>query len=116
LKKNNLYVIVNQISLTVMVFSSLLFVCMEMKSLSAWQYLVLTFLGFSVYFNLLLITKMMQSERVSMAMGVTSGIILISITDFEEVSDYYASLAIVLSILVLFKIEYLDKEEGIKKK
>ena len=53
----------------------------------------------------------MQSERVSMVMGVISGIILISVTQFNTVSDYYASLAIVLSILVLLKMEYLDKEE-----
>jgi len=43
-------------------------------------------------------------------MGVSSGIILISVTEFATASDYYASLAIVLSILVLLKIEYIDKE------
>jgi hypothetical protein len=68
-------------------------------------------LGFSVYFNLLLLVKLMQSERVSMVMGVISSIILISVTQFNTVSDYYASLAIVLSILVLLKMEYLDREE-----
>jgi hypothetical protein len=47
-----------------------------------WQYLVLLILGFSVYFNLLLIIKLMQTQRVSMVMGVMSGIIIISATNF----------------------------------
>jgi hypothetical protein len=45
-----------------------------------------------------------------MVMGVMSGIILISATDMNTMSDYVGSLAIVLSILVLIKIEYLDKD------
>ena len=51
----------------------------------------------------------MQTQRVSMVMGVTSGIIIMSATTFITVSDYVACLAIVLSILVLVKFEYLDK-------
>ena len=45
-----------------------------------------------------------------MVMGVTSGIMIILVTKFNTISDYYASLAIVLSILVLLKVEYLDRE------
>lgn len=43
-------------------------------------------------------------------MGVTSGIIVISATKFEEISDYVACLTIVLSILVLLKVEYIDRK------
>lgn len=103
--------IVNQISLTALVGSILLYGVMEIKSVSVWLYIVLTLLGFSVYFNLLLFVKLMQTERVSMVMGVTSGIILIFITQFVTIYDYYAALGIVLSILVLLKIEYLDKDD-----
>ena len=111
LRKSNPYVIVNQISLTALVGSILLYGVMEIKSVSVWLYIVLTLLGFSVYFNLLLFVKLMQTERVSMVMGVTSGIILIFITQFVTIYDYYAALGIVLSILVLLKIEYLDKDD-----
>ena len=55
-----------------------------MRSLSLWQYLVLVVLGLSVYFNMLLVVRMMQRERVSMAMGVMSGVVLISVTAFED--------------------------------
>lgn len=75
-----------------------------------WQYLILLIMGFSMYFNLLLMIKLMQTQRVSMVMGVTSGIIIISATSFVTISDYVACLMIVLSILVLLKLEYLDKQ------
>ena len=104
LRKNNVYVIVNQISLTGLVGSILLYGVLEIKYISIWLYIVLILLGFSVYFNLLLLVKLMQSERVSMVMGVMSSIILISVTDFVTATDYYASLGIFLSILVLLKM------------
>jgi len=83
---------------------------MTVVSVSLWQYFILLVLGFSMYFNLLLMVKLMQTQRVSIVMGVTSGIIIISATTFLTVSDYVACLTIVLSILVLLKVEYLDKE------
>ena len=75
----------------------------KVVTLSTWQYIILLGLGFSMYFNLLLIVKLIQSQRVSMVMGVTSGIIIMSATSFVTVSDYVACLTIVLSILVLLK-------------
>jgi hypothetical protein len=77
--------------------------------MSSWQYLVLIVMGFSVYLNLLLIIKLMQTVRVSMVMGVMSGIIIISASSFNSINDYVACMTIILSILVLLKIEYLDK-------
>lgn len=82
---------------------------MEVHVLSFWQYFILLILGFSVYFNLLLIIKLMQTQRVSIVMGIVSGIIIISATNFVTVSDYVACLTIVLSILVLLKMEFLDQ-------
>jgi hypothetical protein len=66
-------------------------------------------LGLSCYFNMLLIIKLMQTQNTSMAIGVTTGILIISTTSFTGVSDYVACLTIILSILVLIKLEYLDK-------
>jgi hypothetical protein len=76
----------------------------KVVTLTAWQFIILLALGFSMYFNLLLMVKLMQSQRVSMVMGVTSGIIIMSATSFITVSDYIACLTIVLSILVLLKV------------
>ena len=76
----------------------------KVVTLTAWQFIILLALGFSIYFNLLLMVKLMQSQRVSMVMGVTSGIIIMSATSFITVSDYIACLTIVLSILVLLKV------------
>lgn len=93
-----------------MVGSAVLFPVMEIKTISLWQYIVLIILGMSIYFNLLLIIKLMQSQRASMVMGVTSGIIIISATNFVGVSDYVACLTIILGILLLLKMEYLDDQ------
>jgi len=104
LKENSPYAIANQISLVVMLGMSVSYPFMKVVVLSMWQYLILLVLGFSMYFNLLLMIKLMQSQRVSMVMGVTSGIIIISATNFVTISDYVACLMIVLSILVLLKV------------
>lgn len=64
--------------------------------------------SFLIYFNLLLIIKLMQTQRVSIVLGIMSGIIIIGTSSFVSVSDYVAFMAIALSILVLLKLEYLD--------
>lgn len=109
LPTNNPYVICNQISLFLLTTSAWLYPFMEVSPLNPWQYLVLLFLGFSCYFNMLLIIKLMQTQSTSIAIGVTTGILIISTTSFVGVSNYIACLTIILSILVLIKIEYLDK-------
>lgn len=93
----------NQISLFVMTGVAWLYPFIEVKPLTTWQYFVLLIMGFSCYFNMLLIIKMMQTLRTSMVMGVMSGIIIVSTTEFVNVNNYVACLTIILSILVLLK-------------
>jgi hypothetical protein len=110
LKDNSPYAIANQMSLFLMVGSVAFYIIMDVKPISAYQCLILLILGFAVYLNLLLIIRLMQTVRVSMVMGVMSGIIIISSTTFNSMNDYVACLTIILSILVLLKLEYLDKK------
>lgn len=111
LPTNSPYAICNQISLFLVCTSSWLYPFMPVSSLDTWQYIILLMLGLSCYFNLLLIIKLMQTQNTSMAMAVTTGILIISTTSFTGVSDYVACLTITLSILVLIKLEYLDKRD-----
>lgn len=104
------YTVCHQLSLFLGLGSSVLFFVLDVIQLSLWQYVMLILIGYSVYYNILLWIKLMQKERVSMMMGVTSGIIVISATKFQSTSDYVACLTIVLSILVLLKVEYLDRK------
>jgi hypothetical protein len=83
---------------------SVSFPFLQVVDLALWQNCILITLGFSMYFHLLLIVKLMQTHRVSMVMGVTSGIIIISATTFITVLVYIACLTIILSILVLLKV------------
>jgi hypothetical protein len=106
---NSPYAICNQISLFLLTTSAWLYPFMEVHPLNAWQYLILLILGFSCYFNMLLIVKLLQTQNTSMAIGVTTGILIISTTSFTGISSYVACLTIILSILVLIKLEYLDK-------
>lgn len=109
LSKNSPYAIANQMTLFLMVGTASMYPLLEIVDITFWQYVILIVLSFSVYFNLLLLIRLMQSQRVSMVMGVMSGIIIISATEFNSLNDYVACLTITLSILVLLKIEYLDK-------
>ena len=84
---------------------------MQVAPLSTWQYIILLMLGLSSYFNLLLLIKLFQTQNTSMAIAVTTGILIISTTSFTGISDYVACLTIILSILVLIKLEYLDKRD-----
>lgn len=104
LSKNSPYAICNQLSLYLLIASAWLYPFLETSPLSPWQYLILLLLGFSCYFNLLLIIRLMQTQRTSMAVGVMTGILIISTTDFVGVNSYVACLTIILSILVLIKI------------
>lgn len=104
LSKNSPYAICNQLSLYLLIASAWLYPFMRTSPLSAWQYLILLLLGFSCYFNLLLIIRLMQTQRTSMTIGVMTGILIISTTNFVGVNSYVACLTIILSILVLIKI------------
>lgn len=104
LPTNSPYAICNQLSLFLMTTASWLYPFLEVQPLNAWQYLIVLILGFSGYFNMLLIIKLMQTQSTSMAIGVTTGILIISTTSFVGVSNYIACLTIILSILVLIKI------------
>ena len=64
------------------------------------------------YSGCMLMVKLLQSQRISIVMGIMSAIIIIGTTSFSGVKDYLAFLTIVLSILVLLKIEYLDNESS----
>lgn len=46
----------------------------------------------------------MQTQNTSIAIGVTTGILIISTTSFVGISNYVACLTIILSILVLIKM------------
>jgi hypothetical protein len=60
--------------------------------------------GYSILFNVLMVVKLMQTQRVSVVMGVMSGVIIIGTSSFVNMSDYVAFLTIALSILVLLKM------------
>lgn len=111
LPTNSPYAICNQISLFMMCTTVWLYPFMPVSPLSTWQWIVVIILGFSCYFNLLIVIKLLQTQNTSMAMAVTTGILIISTTSFTGVTDYVACLTIILSILVLIKMEYLDKTD-----
>jgi hypothetical protein len=58
-----------------------------------------------------MIVKLMQTSNVAVVTGIMSGIIIIGTSNFVTSTDYVAFIMIVLSILVLLKVEYIDKME-----
>lgn len=77
LAKNSTYAIINQVSLFLMVASACEFPLFTLTPISLWTYVILTGCGFLVYFTMLLLIKQIQTTRVSLALAIMSGIIII---------------------------------------
>jgi hypothetical protein len=75
------------------------------------QLVIMIICGFSGLFNIQMIVKLSQTSNVSVVTGIMSGIIIIGTSSFVSSTDYVAFIMIGLSILVLLKIEYIDKTE-----
>jgi hypothetical protein len=103
-KKSSTYAIANQLLFFVAIFSPFGFPFSKIIQPTLGQWMVMLISGYTVLFNILMIVKLMQSQRVSVVMGVMSGVIIIGTSSFVNMSDYVAFLTIALSILVLLKM------------
>ena len=66
--------------------------------------------GFTILINVLFIVKMMQNERVSVVMGVFSGLMMIGTSHFTQTIDFIGAIVILVGIVLLIKKKYVDLE------
>lgn len=64
--------------------------------------------GFTLLFTTVTTIKLMQTERVSVVMGVMSGILMIGTSNFKSTLDYLGSIIIIVGIGLIIKKQYID--------
>lgn len=77
---------------------------------SVWQWLVMIICGVTILFTTVVTIKLMQTERVSVVMGVMSGILMIGTNDFSSTLDYLGSIVIICGVGLIIKKQYLDAQ------
>lgn len=64
--------------------------------------------GVTLLFTTVLTIKLMQTERVSVVMGVMSGLLMIGTCDFSTTLDYIGIVVILVGVALIIKKQYLD--------
>jgi hypothetical protein len=77
-------------------------------TLLQWGIMIVT--GVSMLFTIVLTVKLMQSERVSIVMGVMSGIMMVGTSSYLGTFDFIGAAIILVGIALVIKKEYLDLE------
>lgn len=64
--------------------------------------------GVTILFTTVTTIKLMQTERVSVVMGVISGILMVGTSDFSSKFDYVGIVIILIGVVWIIKKQYLD--------
>lgn len=75
---------------------------------SIWQWLVMGVCGLTLLVTIMLTIKLMQTERVSVVMGVMSGLVMIGTSAFGKYIDWVGAVLILVGVTILVKKQYLD--------
>lgn len=75
-------------------------------SLLQWGVMIVT--GFTMLITIVLTVKLMQSERVSVVMGVMCGIIMLGTSTYLGVLDYIGAILILVGVALVIKKSFLD--------
>lgn len=103
LKDSNTYAITHQFIFLSSVCIPMFFPASHLvvPSLLQWSFMLIT--GISMLFTILLTVKLMQSERVSIVMGVMSGVIMIGTTKYLGLLDFTGAALIIVGIALVVK-------------
>lgn len=73
-----------------------------------WQWILMLVGGVTILFTTVTTIKLMQTERVSVVMGVISGILMVGTSDFSSKFDYVGIVIILIGVVWIIKKQYLD--------
>ena len=108
LKESSVYAITHQIIFLASIFIPMFFPANNIIVPAIWQWAVMILCGASVLLTMVLTVKLMQTERVSVVMGVLSGILMIGTSSFLNMWDGIGCALILVGIALLVKREYVD--------
>ena len=75
---------------------------------SIWQWIVMLIGGFTLLVTVILSIKLMQTERVSVVMGVTSGVMMLGTSKYGQLIDWVGAALIIAGVGMLVKKQYID--------
>ena len=108
LKESNTYAITHQFVFLSSVCLPMFFPASYLVVPSITQWIIMIISGFSMLFTIILTVKLMQSERVSIVMGVMSGVIMVGTSVYFGMLDVIGAVLIGLGIVFIVKKEYLE--------
>ena len=72
------------------------------------QWAIMLVGGFIYLITIVLTVTLMQTERVSVVMGVLSGLVMLGISGYGHFLDYIGLILILVGVVLLLKKEFID--------
>ena len=108
LKDSNTYAIAHQFIFLCSIGFPIFFPASMLIVPSMLQWVVMMGCGFLLLLTMLMTIKLMQSARVSVVMGITSGLLMMGTASYILWMDYVGLLLIGVGILMIIKKEFYD--------
>lgn len=108
LRDSSYYAIAHQFLLLAAIVIPILFPAFHIIVPTIWQWIVMIIGGITVLFTTVCTIRLMQTERVSVVMGVMSGIIMIGSSIFDSTIDYVGGAFILVGVGLLIKKQFID--------
>ena len=108
LRDSSVYAIGHQFLFLAAVVFPMMFPGFHVVVPSILQWLVMLVGGLTLLVSIMFTIKTMQTERVSVVMGVTSGIMMIGTSGFGQMIDWVGAVLIVVGVAMLLKKQYVD--------
>lgn len=110
LKDSNTYAIAHQFIFLCSIGFPIFFPASKLIVPSFFQWLVMILCGFLLFLTVLLTIKLMQTARVSVVMGITSGLLMIGTANYIYFIDFIGLGLIGVGILMIIKKQFYDIE------
>ena len=108
IRDSSVYAIGHQFLFLTSVVLPMLFPGFHVVVPSILQWIVMLIGGFTVLVTVILSIKLMQTERVSVVMGVTSGLIMMGTSQYGQFIDWVGAVLIIAGVAMLVKKQYID--------
>jgi hypothetical protein len=108
LKDSNPYTIAHQFIFLCSIGFPIFFPASKLVVPSLFQWIVMLVFGAILLFTVIVIIKLMQSTRVSVVMGVLSGLLILGTSTYTSGIDYLGFVLIAVGVAMLLKKEFYE--------
>lgn len=108
LKESNEYTIVHQFLFACSIGFPIFFPASELVVPSVWQWGLMIVCGGLMLVSLVVLVKLQQLVRVSVVVGVTSGLLMAGTSPYASQREYIGVVLIAIGIVMMLKNEFMD--------